>query len=402
MAPDDQSLLDRLNALKPTTVTLGEPRNTAILPVGPESQPPSREDALTKRLRILRDQSSSSSRHHEDFTRSQPPGTPDRDGVGADAAAPPSVERSASGDLPPQGETAGRATPVSQQSRTTVNQKSSSYHLAESASDDDAAVDELLEALGDEEFDLSTEDGLETPPDSNPSDKTEKVDSLLQSLGKGLAPSASTTENNNTPAEDDDDSDGEQMTRAVEQLLSQIGDEINALPPPTAAPTEGDNRRSQEAEDEPGAAPAPDNAKGDADDERAPLTLPAVPSQLVDPVPDTNSRDDFEKDISARLASLRGLGALDELGLPSAPTFRPQDYASASPPGRGLLKSSKYTDEDQQAWCIVCLDDATIRCVGCDNDGYCARCWKDMHIGPSAGFDERGHQWVKFERTGRP
>lgn len=99
------------------------------------------------------------------------------------------------------------------------------------------------------------------------------------------------------------------------------------------------------------------------------------------------------------MASLRGLGSLDALGLPSAPTFRPEDHQSPDPGrgGGGLLRSSKYTDEDQKTWCVVCLEDATVRCVGCDGDVYCARCFREMHVGPSAGYDERGHQWVKFD-----
>jgi hypothetical protein len=286
-----------------------------------------------------------------------------------------------------------RTASVSQEGRRLVNQKPASYRFAESEADDEDALDELLEALGDEDFDLAAEE-------DDPSNEAEKADSLLELLRKGPGDPASKGEN--IPAEDDDDSDGEQMTRAVEKLLSQIGDEINALPPPATAPAENHHHRPSEAEPKAGAGPVRQPANRDDDDDGSSLSLPAVPSQLVDPVPNSKPEDDFEKDISARLASLRGLGTLDELGLPSAPTFRPQDHTPASTLGKGLLRSTKYTDEDQQTWCIVCLDDATIRCVGCDNDVYCARCWRDMHVGPSAGYDERGHQWVKFERTAHP
>ncbi len=174
------------------------------------------------------------------------------------------------------------------------------------------------------------------------------------------------------------------MNLAVEALLTQIGDEINSLPPPAAA------------------VPGDDGDADGGESEDHVLALPTVPSQLVDPVPSARPGDDFENDISARLASLRGLGALDALGMPSAPTFQPQDNTPATGSGKGLLRSNKYTDEDQKTWCVVCLEDATIRCVGCDDDVYCGRCWKEMHVGPSAGYDERGHQWVKFQRTPGP
>jgi hypothetical protein len=287
---------------------------------------------------------------------------------------------------------------VSQEGRRLVNQKPASYRFAESEADDENALDELLEALGDEDFDLEAEEDLEPRLAFDSSDETEKAHSLLESLRKGTGHPAS---KENIPAEDDD-SDGEQMTREVEKLLSQIGDEINALPPPATVPAEDLNHRPTEAEPEAGPGPTSKPVERDGDDDRSSLALPAVPSQLVDPVPNPKLEDDFEKDMSARMASLRGLGPLDELGLPSAPTFRPQDHSPATSLGRRLLRSSKYTDEDQRTWCIACLDDATIRCAGCDNDVYCARCWTQMHVGPSAGIDERRHLWAKFDRTAHP
>ncbi|KAK4157755.1 hypothetical protein C8A00DRAFT_11412 [Chaetomidium leptoderma] len=372
--PDDQSLLDRLNALKSTGVTLETPakvraQSTTILP-GPHAQPLSREDALAARLRILRGQPGSSSRDEGvlEYAGPAPPPT-----------APPTWR-----NRPSNENVVSQASPTSPKvTGNANNQEWASYRFVDSGADDEDALDELLEALGDEEFDLAADEDAEPPPGFDPSRESKKLAGLLE---KRSAP----RENTGPPEEDDDDdSDGEQMTRDVETLLAQIGDEINSLPPPSTSP-------------------ADDVGAGDNDE---PLfTLPTVPSQLVDPVPDTppipsDDDDDFEKDISARLASLRGLGPPDALGLPSAPTFRPEDHnpTTASAAGGGLLHSkSKYTDEDQRTWCVVCLEDATIRCVGCDSDVYCARCWKEMHVGPSAGYDTRGHQWVKFERSAHP
>lgn len=147
---------------------------------------------------------------------------------------------------------------------------------------------------------------------------------------------------------------------------------------------------------------------GGNDDAEAGLSLPAVPTELVDPAPTSgpvsrDGQDPFESSIAARLAALKGAQApiihTDALGLPSAPTFRPEDNAPAP---KRLVARSGYTDADQKTWCIVCLEDGTIRCLGCDDDGgggdvYCARCWKEMHVGPSAGYDERGHAWEKFD-----
>ncbi|SPQ18010.1 42d060d9-d346-489d-a7de-47a94c2079a4 [Thermothielavioides terrestris] len=347
--PDDRSLLDRLNALKPTSVSLDKPANTATAAAavpGSESPPgASREDALAARLRILRSRQGSSN----------------HDGTGT--IPPPAAEPTSSGGRPAKGKPAGEASPLSRPGPMNASAKLDSYQFFSSEADDEEALDELLESLGDAHFDLAEGEDAGTKPDSDPSGDAKKVADFLNSLQQG-SENPLPKGDSAASADDDDDSDGEHMTRAVETILSQLGDEINSLPPP---------------------APAAETATGpNPEADELSLSLPAVPSQLQDPVPDPKPEDDFERDISARLASLRGFGTPDALGLPSAPTFRPQDRR-ASDLGQGLLRSTKYTDEDQKTWCVACLDDATIRCVGCDNDVFCARCWKEMHLGPSAG-----------------
>lgn len=244
---------------------------------------------------------------------------------------------------------------------------------------------------------------------------------------------------------DDDDSEGEVMSREVENVISRAMDELKldgsasqpekpdvaANPGGEPEADDGDGGRApasrgddhelalprvpQDAADnrEQKASPKssqPQGNDGDKDGE-AGLSLPAVPTKLVDPAPTSGSvpsgGDPFESSIAARLAALKGAGApvihTDALGLPSAPTFRPEDNRPKKQLGRGA-RAGGYTDADQKTWCIVCLEDGTIRCLGCDDDGgggggdvYCARCWKEMHVGPSAGYDERGHAWEKFD-----
>ncbi|KAL2165350.1 hypothetical protein VTH06DRAFT_647 [Thermothelomyces fergusii] len=375
----DQSLLERLNALKPTGITFDKPNPASA--TGPGNRPESnREDALTARLRTLRSQTSGEKKAGEGApptptpTPTQPAGRPDaaRDGAGG-AATPPFVDRAGTPPQPPSS-----ASPAGHRS---PRHSELAYQLADPHVDEDdeeEAVDELLAALADEDVAaLVAAEDVEPAPRRGGDEKEDDDDD-----------------------DDDDDSDGEQMARAVEAVLSQIRDQIRSLPPPgAAAPPAEDGRRA-------GSAGAEQQPAGDRNGDEPAFTLPSAPSRLPGPAA-TATEDAFERDMAARLASLRGLGRLDELGLPSAPTFRPQDRgpssslsAAAVPVGKDLLRPGRDADADADGptWCVVCLGDAAVRCVGCDGDVYCARCWRDMHVGPSAGYDERGHQWARIKR----
>jgi hypothetical protein len=121
---------------------------------------------------------------------------------------------------------------------------------------------------------------------------------------------------------------------------------------------------------------------------------------------------EFEDNITARLAALSAPVSLPEppvskddnaLDLPSAPTSVPLSRArpSGSPSVASAKKTPRFADEEIDTWCIICQDDATIKCMGCDGELYCARCWREGHTGPDAGFEERGHRWTKWMRPPR-
>ena len=247
--------------------------------------------------------------------------------------------------------------------------------------DDDQALDALLESLGEGDFDLTADgdhDDSDQPPD--PRDEAEKLAELLRKL-------KSTDPNGDDDDDDGNSSDGEEMSRAVESILSQARDELSSL----AAPSAGTSTNEDGTENEKDKG-APTTAGGD------PFSLPSVPSQPPQKVEEPEVDDDL---LTSRLVSLRGIGPVDSFGLPSAPTFRPD---SRTAPGQSVLQRNsrnKYSDSDQSTWCVVCLEDATVRCEGCDDDVYCSRCWKEMHVGVQAGYEERGHRWVKFGNGGR-
>jgi len=148
--------------------------------------------------------------------------------------------------------------------------------------------------------------------------------------------------------------------------------------PPSPSPEEDKTDPSQEREN---------SADGNTEFD---LTLPSVPNDLAD--------DDFERAqaiedaFTARLAALSAPSPSqnDPLNLPSVPSFTPRK----KPPLSSNLQ--ERLDQEIDTWCIICQDDATLRCMGCDDDLYCQNCWMEGHKGESAGFEERRHKAVLF------
>lgn len=181
-------------------------------------------------------------------------------------------------------------------------------------------------------------------------------------------------------------------SREVHDILARLMDEVNF---------ESENDPKPENNDG-------DDAGSDTDGDDSAFKLPSAPSFLPEPSELSTSRKsiDFESDITARMAALRGPSSsnplsllpstpksIDPLGLPSAPTFKPTDR-----PVKAVMKKPAFTDEDIDTWCIICQDDATVKCSGCDGDLYCANCWKEGHMGPDVGWEEKSHKWIKWRK----
>ncbi|KKY32206.1 putative zinc fyve domain containing protein [Diaporthe ampelina] len=419
----DKSLLERLNALKPTSVNLD--RST-------------KEDALSERLRSLRNR-----RDHLESSESGDPPPPYTASPATRAQPPPSTSAWATGPASPGNETGRHRSGGDDEAAEGGSQSSGEY---------DHYFDDVLQPL-----DLDDDGGGSGSDGGGDEGSSKRVEDLLAKLkadpgAQPPLPAESKPDSSKAKdvSSDDDDSEGELMSREVEHVISRALDELKldgsasqpAEPDATASPGgepkaddgEGGRARAPASRDDDGHELALPTVPQDAADDReqksspkpwqpggndggsdgkAGLNLPAVPTKLVDPAPTSGAvpsgGDRFESSIAARLAALKGAGApiihTDALGLPSAPTFRPEDNRPAPKKlGRGGPRAGGgYTDADQKTWCIVCLEDGTVRCLGCDDDGdgggdvYCARCWKEMHVGPSAGYDERGHAWERFD-----
>ncbi|KAL5385379.1 hypothetical protein DPSP01_004836 [Paraphaeosphaeria sporulosa] len=125
------------------------------------------------------------------------------------------------------------------------------------------------------------------------------------------------------------------------------------------------------------------------------LSLPSAPTSL--PQDDLDRTQAIEDALTARLAALSSPSSqTDALGLPSAPSFSP-----AKKPTNIQSSLAKKLDDEIETWCIICSDDATLRCLGCDGDLYCRKCWMEGHRGESAGFEERRHRAVEFVKGGK-
>lgn len=264
---------------------------------------------------------------------------------------------------------------------------------------DDQTLEELLADLGSDEQWLEE---IAAEVSRSKDQEHERVTALLDEIGKASLEDVTSSDQRGDQvmhSDSEDESDGERMTRDTNTALAQAMDEVEwekaNIPRATPKSTQPQSTINKKG--------GPSSSMVD------PFNLPGVPTELQDQpgLTETLPDDaDFEADITSRMAALKGLGGndrslpsaptsqVDELGLPVAPTFAPEDR-----PVKGVYKRYGYTDEDAKTWCTVCLEDGAIRCFGCDDDIYCARCWKEMHVGPSAGYEERSHRWEKFVRA---
>ncbi|KAG6032692.1 hypothetical protein E4U19_007267 [Claviceps sp. Clav32 group G5] len=211
-----------------------------------------------------------------------------------------------------------------------------------------ATSDQALEEMLAEDLDMSPMATIQ-PAHENKNEAEVQDEQAIKTLLEQLSASVPTDTHS-------DDSDGETMTRETNSLIAQYKDEVdlvdNTTPPPSTD---------------------------------AILDLPSAPET------ETSTSSTLISDLTARMVALRHSADASDL-LPSVPTSQP------SKPAKRLTSKTKYTDDDMDSWCTVCLEDATLQCTGCDGDVYCTRCWREMHLGPAAHFDDVGHKAVQFTR----
>ncbi|PNP44653.1 hypothetical protein TGAMA5MH_03460 [Trichoderma gamsii] len=362
----DKSLLERLQALRGSSSGASSQAApiTFSVDVIERSKPATREDTLAARLKSLRAQDGGSA------------SSPGRKSL--------ETEKTATNVIPPSSSSESRPTKAG---NTVLKEKQKPAELEDGDdadfmfSTDDQTLEELL-------GDVSVDENLVTEPSD------EQVRALLEELSLSVPKdNADEGGHEKETAEDSDDSDGEHMQTKANDVIARLKDEIEleATLRNTADDDEAESTDQNQEENQ--------NDDGDTGPAGIDFVIPSLPSNLDNlsaSSPERAGATADMDDIAARMAALRAPTTDDSFSLPSVPSSKP---SAGDKPVKRLTSKTDYTDDDIDSWCTVCLNDATLRCLGCDDDPYCTRCWREMHIGPAAAFDDRSHKAVQFTRA---
>lgn len=375
--PSDDDLLARLNALKKSSVSLGTNYNPSI--ATPSTQP---TDDLAARFARLGSASPSSS--------PQPSRTTSTNNTRAPVAAPgaPSyLEGIAEGiggsNVEFNEEDEKSLEELLGELKETVGDKSE-WELSNREEQDVGKLLKDMKKILPEVVNSRAQDAKTRIPRDKlgPQEDLTDWETIEVNVGGGeVTPGTG----NDADEHDDEDEDGKKPTEDEEanDLIARVMAELDIsrkYDPPSPPPedNEGPKQGDQEANQQ--------NQNG------GDLSLPSAPTEL--PEDDFERTKAIEDAFTARLAALSAPSPAqtDSLGLPSAPSFSPQ---KKPPIGSNL---QKRIDDEIDTWCIICQDDATLKCLGCDGDLYCQLCWTEGHRGESAGLEERSHKVLLYER----
>jgi hypothetical protein len=275
---------------------------------------------------------------------------------------------------------------------------------------DDQTLEELL-------ADLGPEDQWKLDPD-DPEDVRKLLDEARAALPSDEVIASKRAEGDGKEEKDEEEKDTGKgyLTRDLDMSVftSEVEEPEDGKDKEGGEGLEGESREIQDivrklmdevaVERGSGEEETIENKSGQRDisdeDTGAGFSLPSAPS--THPTP-TQEDTDFTNDITSRLAALSTSNSplnlpsapttiTDSMGLPSAPTFKPSSKPTVE------LKKKVYSDEEIDSWCIICQDDATVKCLGCGGDLYCASCWKEGHMGPDVGYEEKMHKWTKYRK----
>lgn len=311
----DDSLLARLNALKPSSINLHE--NSTAVSIA-SAGPISVEDKLADRLKRLRSDQTAGSKA-ETYK----------------IAAPESSRLSPSDNVAP---TDLGSWQVGNVDDTSIEDLLAELNASQETNLDGDDAQQIKSMLAEARDALSVQDGIEDP-------------------SRRSGPHASTSTSHDDEDSEDyehDDHEGDRVLRT--EIEHSVNNDIAKIL--AAAALEERTGNASAAED-----------TGPHE-----LELPAAPvgidyrSGTEDGAPPAYEDSELE----ARFAKLG-------FALPSAPTTAPSAKSKQVASSKAGSQPKKYTDEDIDSWCCICNEDGEVKCLGCDNDIYCHQCWAEGH-----------------------
>lgn len=173
-----------------------------------------------------------------------------------------------------------------------------------------------------------------------------------------------------------DAGESESAAEYIEQVLADLAIDEDVSEKDEQHASEDQEDKEQEHQSK---LVEPEGTNKESHDEHDILNLPSTPQGIRIQSP-PQDREDGDAALETRLASLMG-GKRSQTSTPVVRKEEPED--------------------DSDDWCIICYDDATVKCYGCDGDLYCTKCWKEGHTGPDAGLEERSHRAAAFKKSGK-
>merc|ERR1712226_1288554 len=62
--------------------------------------------------------------------------------------------------------------------------------------------------------------------------------------------------------------------------------------------------------------------------------------------------------------------------------------------GEVVPSPSSAPEPEELPWCVICNEDAAVRCRGCGGDLYCAACYREFHVDE----DPKEHGTTRFTK----